>query len=387
MNHFGKYDKSYISHFHPNTWYDETPYFSSFKTFIRNGKFARNMSPHPTNIIIQSCIVCHKPIQANWMTDNIQVHGHCFQHIYGEAIQLQNDNNRLREEVSQLRDQVEDLKMNIRIKDFYEKSNAEINSIKSPDRESGYASLDFGSPISNEYSEHIAIASPNTKFDYKYYDKTIAYKVAVGNLPVEQLDTTKSVLKETFSKFGTINKIWVNPINKLYGYIEFEKKHSAENATQSMNGQRFLGKILEVEMPFKSLENLENTCPENIEAVNLQESENDCLNIISNSKAPNGNHVEVILNMKQDEEKNELIISEQENKIKNLKLIVDSQKQVIMKYRNTLKNYEEKSDYGTFDSNISLSKSSSTLSHRSILKDISNEMKQEILLLKENIQR
>jgi len=390
------YNRSYTSSFQSNFGYEETLFSTPFKTFVRNGKFSRNIPPQPSNIVIQSCIVCHLPIQANWMTTNIQVHGHCFQHIYGEAILLQNDNNRLKREVAELRDQVENFKMKERIKDFLGKSTDKVDPVESVVEKN---SSSFGRKTNlypNNFStnsnvEQITHAQLSTEPRDNYCEnRTIAYKVAVGNLPAEQLDTTRSVLKEAFSKFGTINKIWINPINKLYGYIEFNEKDSAEIATQSMNGQRFLGKTLEVEMPFLSLIKEANQPSKNVfvdsnDKIELSDESNDStLSSASNTSSTSANNNESTSG-KETEICRQGDINDQKKKIQSLKQIVDSQKQVIMKYRNSLKNYGDRSDYGTLSSNISLTKVSLTCSKASVLKEITNEMKEDICRIQENL--
>lgn len=78
-------------------------------------------------------------------------------------------------------------------------------------------------------------------------------------------------------------------------------------------------------------------------------------------------------------------INDQERKIQSLKLIVDSQKQVIMKYRNSLKNHGDRSEYGTLTSNISLTKLSLTSSKASVFRQITNEMKEKVCRIQENI--
>jgi len=395
MYQYGNYNRSFTSSFHSNFGYEETLFSTPFKTFVKNGKFSRNVPPQPNNIVIQSCIVCYQPIQANWMTTNIQVHGHCFQHIYGEAIQLQNDNNRLKKEVAELRDQVENFKMKERIKDFFRKSTAQVDPVESVAEKdcssSGRITNFYPSNFSaNSNVNQISHAKWSSKPRDNYCEnRTIAYKVAVGNLPAEQLDTTRSVLKEAFSKFGTINKIWINPINKLYGYIEFNEKESAENATRKMNGQKFLGKTIEVEMPFLSLIK-EASQPENVsigsnDKIEVSDESNDSvLSGVLNTSSTNANNDESNSD-KGTEICRQVDINDQERKIQSLKLIVDSQKQVIMKYRNSLKNHGDRSEYGTLTSNISLTKLSLTSSKASVFRQITNEMKEDVCRIQENI--
>lgn len=391
MHQYGNYNNIYQSQYQPNFCYQETAYSTPFKTFVRNGTFSRNKPPQPNHIIIQTCIVCHLPIQANWMTTNIQVHGHCFQHIYGEAIQLQNDNNRLKVEVAELREQVENLKMKERINDFLGKNKTTVDPEESIIKVNERNNAKIRNFTPNDSGEQFSIPHWDTKPGNKNYDnRTVAYKVAVGNLPAEQLDTTRSVLRKAFSKFGTINKIWINPINKLYGYIEYEEKKCAENATQIMNGKSFLGKTLEVEMPFLSLfkesSQSANVSTESNRIDAFNDSINTTLSTVCNTKSTNTNgQGNFNSSEKKIDDSKEVHINDQEKKIKSLKLIVDSQKQVIMKYRNSLKNYADRSDYGTLTSNISLSKYSLTCSKESVIRAITNEMKEDISRIQENI--
>merc|ERR1719411_2448849 len=104
-----------------------------------------------------------------------------------------------------------------------------------------------------------------------------------------------------------------------------------------MNGKSFLGKTLEVEMPFLSLfkesSQSANVSTESNRIDAFNDSINTTLSTVCNTKSTNTNgQGNFNSSEKKIDDSKEVHINDQEKKIKSLKLIVDSQKQVIMKY-------------------------------------------------------
>lgn len=334
--------------------YEMPPFLTPFDVFSSNLNLMGQLPYNHSNLMIQTCAVCLIPIQTNWTTTNIQIHAPCYKHVYQETVTLQVENGRLKNQITGLINQLMILKtkpecnvkgqgnthgfLNVSSIDI---TNTSAKSVKEEeDRTNSKTSAEENISLCQYYKD-------NCRFS-----KTITYKVAIGNLPEKDLGTMRSALKEVFSEFGTISKIWINPINKLYGFIEYEEEDSAARATQKMGGKKFLGKMLEVDMPantaFQDISNrllsdpiLHKAQPKNPNAQSNRLDEKLILDQPAEKRKVKEEETTLVQKDVQRVRGGPLP-NEQEKKIASLKLIVNSQKQVIMKHRVTLKKYEDK---------------------------------------------
>ena len=88
-------------------------------------------------------------------------------------------------------------------------------------------------------------------------------KSGTGNVFIKNLapEVDTRALYDTLSMFGTILscKIATDPItnsSKCYGYVQFEKEESAEEAISKVNGMEILGRAVVVEKYKDEIESL-----------------------------------------------------------------------------------------------------------------------------------
>lgn len=387
MFHNIGYNINISSCFYQDAYYDTAQPNSQYANYYSSNVFERNLYMNHKNLTMLPCVVCLLPIESNWNANTIQLHPTCYKHVFDEAINLRTENNHLKNQITGLHSHLEN--MIFRANPQETRSNDPNRSISQ--ELNGYKCN--GKTIKSNYS---TIYSK----DDQSCNKTINYQVAIGNLPENDLISTRAALKRQFSEYGSINKIWINPINKLYGFIEFEDQVSAKEAAEKMSGKNFLGKMLEVKMQgshlSKSSCNTSDVCEltliENTikETLSSDTDSNEDSPQLQNDPVNFNEEVKECLVENKEELRNKLDTTNQEKKILNLRLIVDSQKQVIMKYRNNLKIYEEKFDQLSLISSDSSANVSipQINSKEQVLNRISREIRKNIgSIRKENSNR
>jgi RNA recognition motif-containing protein len=206
-------------------------------------------------------------------------------------------------------------------------------------------------------------------------DKLSPFKVALGNLPEEDIKVTRSALKRVFGEFGKINRIWINPINKLYGFLEFEDQGCAEEAAKRMVGTQLFGNIIEVDKPTALIKSNDYQ-PSTINKTHESAATLKDLRTENAIKLKEINYLRTEASSRIVESQlNELPLNEKKKIISSLMLIVDSQKQAVLKYSVKSKGLEDKIEQLETTYNANATK---LTSKGNCLRAISNDMKQRI---------